>query len=98
MSIDLAPLRRAITRKNLMQVWRNDLHHTDSAHRAKEKALQARHDYTRMMRSKSNDGSDQYQHWAISKALDLPCKPNRKPNRVGWNVKASLRRTNRGLN
>jgi len=76
-NIDLQPLRNAIRRHRMMDVWSASIAPLTDAQK-KEKAvkhaLEAKEAYLKMMRSSKNDGSDRYKDWALQKALGLRAK------------------------
>lgn len=97
--VDLEPLRVAIRKNKLMKQWqpkKSQKSVVEKKEVARKRALEARDGYIRIMTSDKNDGSKDYQLWALRKALGLPA--DTKARRAGWGIKASTRRTNRGLN
>jgi hypothetical protein len=88
-------LRIAIRENNLMDYWQDGpfvkTPEEGKAH-AKEMAIQARDAFIRMMNSPKNDGSLDYQQWAIAKALGLRTQLNRADG------KDFSKRPNRGMN
>lgn len=79
-AINLEHFYEAITRYNMKDIWREGLftiNEEDKENRASLKEEEALNAFTRMMRSKSNDGSGKYLNWATTKALDLPVKGKR---------------------
>ena len=74
MEIDLEPLRVEIRKRKLMKLWGETLDQKCGVERkieAQNKALEAKDTYIRIMNSAKNDGSADYQEWAIRKALGL---------------------------
>lgn len=72
--LDLDPLRNAIRHYGMMGIWGDSIQELSADERrarAQARALEARDVYIRLMRSARNDGTDDYQGWAIKKALGL---------------------------
>jgi len=72
--VDLEPLRQAIRQYKMMEVWRDGLfvrNEEQGRQRAIAKALEAKEMYTNLMCSKKNEGSYDFQLWAIKKTLGL---------------------------
>jgi hypothetical protein len=88
-------LRIAIRENKMMELWQDGpfvrTPEEGKAH-AKEMAIRARDNFLRMMNSPKNDGSLDYQQWAIAKALSLRTQLNRATG------KDFAKRPNRGMN
>jgi replicative DNA helicase len=72
--VDLNPLRRSIRAHNMMEIWADsivNLSVDERRERAKSRALRAKVEYLQIMRSERNDGSQDFQAWAIKKVLGL---------------------------
>jgi hypothetical protein len=76
--IDIKPLLLAIEHYKLMDSWRDGLFtHTKATRneRAQELLTRAQQKYVYMMSSYENDGTEQYEKYAVDRALGLQPRP-----------------------
>ena len=91
---DLEHLRKAIRENHMMESWKDSLFEKteeEQIQRARKRALEARDTFLRIMNSTKNDGTLEYQQWAIRTALGLPTRAHRASG------KAFSKRPNRSL-
>ncbi len=72
--VDLEPLRWAIRQYKMMEIWGDsitEISADERRERSRSRALDARDSYVKLMQSPRNNGSAEYQFWAIKKSLGL---------------------------
>uniref|UniRef100_UPI0039A0FD79 hypothetical protein n=1 Tax=Thaumasiovibrio sp. DFM-14 TaxID=3384792 RepID=UPI0039A0FD79 len=101
--INLEPLYEAIEKHQMIDAWQGSvLGAFDSPEEhANKKLVAAKQSFTRMMKSPKNDGSTDYQLWAISAALGLKftrgysAQATGKEHWQSWGAGAKKRRKNK---
>lgn len=102
-NIDLAPLYEAIEKHHIIDAWRGSvLSAFDSPEEhANKKLVAAKQSFTRMMMSSKNNGSTDYQLWAINTALGLKVTRGYSAQAIGkqhwqsWGTDSNKRRKNK---
>ena len=95
-NVNLRPLWKEIRQRDLMQFWADGLFvksEEEGSERAKRRAAEVETAYVRIMSSQKNDGSFNYQQWALGKALGVDINGTK----TGYRTTTSNRRLNRGL-
>lgn len=71
--IDLEPLRKAIRKHNMMEIWRESTlsKYESPEEHANQKALESKRMFEQIMSSVKNDGTEEYLTWAINTSLNL---------------------------
>ncbi len=104
-NISLKPLYEAIEKHHMIDAWRGSVmsaYESPEEH-ADKKLVAAKQSFTRMMLSSKNDGSNDYQLWAINTALGLKVTRGYSAQAIGkqhwqsWGADSNKRKKNKNL-